>query len=39
MGMEDNINMVSVNKYKQHRSGVNNRQLEISPRDLPGGLA
>ena len=39
MGMEDKMNVAVVNKHEQHESGINNRQLEISPRDLPVDLA
>jgi hypothetical protein len=34
--MEDNINVALVNKYKQHGGGINDKELEISPCDVPG---
>jgi hypothetical protein len=37
--MEDNRNSALLNKYEQYGSGINKEDLEIYPRDVPGGLA
>jgi len=37
--MEDTIHMALVTKYKQHESGINNREPGISPRGLTNRLS